>query len=37
LVGAVLVGLEPIVFLVAGVYAGTLYGGIVGTLRSPLA
>jgi hypothetical protein len=37
LVGAVLVGLEPIVFLVGGVYAGALYGGIVGALRLPLA
>jgi hypothetical protein len=36
-VGAVLVALEPIVFLACGVYAGTVYGGIVGALRSPLA
>jgi hypothetical protein len=29
----VLVGLEPVVFLVCGIYAGTVYGGIVGALR----
>ena len=33
-IGTILVGLEPIVFLVGGVYAGALYGGIVGALRS---
>jgi len=33
LAGTVMVGLEPIVFMVCGVYAGALYGGIVGTLR----
>jgi hypothetical protein len=32
-VGAVMVGLEPVVFLVCGVYAGAVYGGIVGALR----
>jgi len=31
--GAILVGLEPVVFLVCGIYAGTVYGGIVGALR----
>ena len=30
---AVMVGLGPIVFLVCGIYAGTVYGGIVGALR----
>lgn len=29
LVGTVLVGLEPVVFLVGGVYAGAAYGGFV--------
>jgi hypothetical protein len=33
LIGAVMVGLEPIVFLACGVYAGAVYGGIVGALR----
>jgi hypothetical protein len=33
LIGAVMVGLEPIVFIVCGVYAGVVYGGIVGALR----
>ena len=33
LFGAVMVGLEPIVFLACGVYAGAVYGGIVGALR----
>jgi hypothetical protein len=33
LIGAVMVGLEPIVFMVCGVYAGAVYGGIVGALR----
>ena len=33
LAGAVMVGLEPVVFLVCGVYAGAVYGGIVGALR----
>jgi hypothetical protein len=32
-VGAIMVGLEPVVFLVCGVYAGAVYGGIVGALR----
>lgn len=36
-IAAMLLGLEPIVFLVGGVYAGALYGGIVGALRSPIA
>lgn len=29
---AVLLGLEPIVFLACGIYAGTIYGSIVGAL-----
>jgi hypothetical protein len=33
LIGAVMVGLQPIVFVVCGVYAGAVYGGIVGALR----
>jgi hypothetical protein len=33
LIGAVMVGLEPIVFMVCGVYAGAVYGGIVCALR----
>jgi hypothetical protein len=33
LAGAIMVGLEPVVFLVCGVYAGAVYGGIVGALR----
>ncbi len=33
LTGAVMAGLEPIVFMVCGVYAGAVYGGIVGALR----
>jgi hypothetical protein len=33
LAGTVMVGLEPIVFMVCGVYAGAVYGGIVGALR----
>jgi ABC-type uncharacterized transport system permease subunit len=33
LAGTIMVGLEPIVFMVCGVYAGAVYGGIVGTLR----
>jgi hypothetical protein len=32
-IGAVMVGLEPVVFLLCGIYAGTVYGGIVGALR----
>jgi hypothetical protein len=32
LMGTVLVGLEPLVFLACGVYAGAVYGGIVGAL-----
>jgi ABC-type uncharacterized transport system permease subunit len=31
---AILVGLEPVVFVVCGIYAGTVYGGIVGALRA---
>jgi hypothetical protein len=33
-IGAIMLGLQPIVFLVGGVHAGVLYGGIVGALRS---
>ena len=33
-IGAIMLGLEPIVFLVGGVYAATVYGGIVGVLRA---
>jgi len=33
-ISAVMVGLEPVVFMVCGIYAGTVYGGIVGALRS---
>ena len=33
-VGAIMMGLEPIVFLVGGVYAAMVYSGIVGTLRT---
>jgi hypothetical protein len=36
-VGTILLGLEPIVFLVGGVYAGTVFGAIVGALRPPTA
>jgi hypothetical protein len=32
-IGTIMLGLEPIVFLVGGVYAATVYAGIVGTLR----
>ncbi len=32
-IGAIMLGLEPVVFLVGGIYAGTVYGGIVGALR----
>jgi hypothetical protein len=32
-IGAIMLGLEPVVFLVGGIYAGTAYGGIVGALR----
>jgi hypothetical protein len=32
-IGAIMLGLEPIVFLVGGVYAATVYGGMVGVLR----
>jgi len=33
LAGAVMVGLEPVVFVLWGAYAGAVYGGIVGALR----
>ena len=33
LAGTVMLGLEPIVFVVCGVYAGAVYGDIVGALR----
>jgi hypothetical protein len=33
-IGTIMLGLEPIVFLVGGVYAATVYAGIVGTLRT---
>jgi len=33
-IGAIMLGLEPIVFLVGGVYAATVYDGIVGALRA---
>jgi len=33
-IGAIMLGLEPIVFLVGGVYAATVYSGIIGTLRA---
>ncbi len=33
MIGAIMLGLEPVVFLVCGIYAGTVYGGIVGALR----
>ncbi len=33
LAGAAMVGLEPVVFMLCGVYAGAVYGGIVGALR----
>ena len=32
-IGTIMLGLEPVVFLVGGIYAGTAYGGIVGALR----
>ncbi len=32
-IALIMVGLEPVVFLVCGIYAGTVYGGIVGALR----
>ena len=31
-VGTLMVGFEPVVFLVCGVYAGVVYGGIVGAI-----
>ena len=33
-IGTIMLGLEPVVFLVGGVYAATVYAGIVGTLRT---
>jgi hypothetical protein len=33
-IAAIMLGLEPIVYLVGGVYAATVYGGIVRTLRA---
>jgi hypothetical protein len=32
LIGTMLVGLQPVVFLACGVYAGAVYGGIVGAV-----
>jgi hypothetical protein len=32
LIGTMLVGLQPVVFLACGVYAGAVYGGIVGAM-----
>ena len=32
-IGTIMLGLEPVVFLVGGIYAGTAFGGIVGALR----
>jgi hypothetical protein len=37
LAGSIMVGLEPIVFMVCGIYAGAVYGGIVGALRGARA
>ena len=31
-IGALMLGLQPVVFLACGVYAGVVYGGIVGAL-----
>jgi hypothetical protein len=33
-IAAIILGLEPIVYLVGGVYAAAVYSGIVGTLRA---
>ncbi len=33
-IAAIMLGLEPIVFLVAGLYAATVYSGIVAALRT---
>jgi len=33
LASAVMVGLEPVVFVLCGVYAGAVYRGIIGALR----
>ena len=33
-IGTIMLGLEPVVFLVGGVYAATVYAEIVGTLRT---
>ena len=37
LVGTVMVGLEPVVFMVCGVYAGAVYGGIIDAMRGARA
>jgi hypothetical protein len=37
LAATIMVGLEPIVFMVGGVYAGAVYGGIVGAMHSARA
>jgi hypothetical protein len=34
LVGILMLGLQPAIFLACGVYAGTVYGGIVGAVRA---
>ena len=33
-IGTIMLGFEPIVFLIGGVYAATVYGGIVAALRA---
>jgi hypothetical protein len=33
-IGAIMLGLEPIVFLVGGVYAATVYSGIISAVRT---
>ena len=37
LVATAMVGVEPVVFMVCGVYAGAVYGGIVGAMRGARA
>jgi hypothetical protein len=37
LLATAMVGLEPVVFMVCGVYAGAVYGGIVGAMRGARA
>ena len=32
-IGAIMLGLEHVVFLACGIYAGTVYGSIVGAMR----